>query len=746
MTLKRRNFLVFLGASAGTIALDSLKQQHNSLSPNLANAATASNTRQGSIAFKPIKGTMPLETDAVKMTKAIDDYSNFEVVDDVVLPEGFTYDVLVAWGDKIGGDRFGYNNDYISFIETKPDRGYLVVNHEYISAKPWMQTYRQVIGKQLPFDEVRKALAAKGEKPEIDAFSLAKNDPIKTKIREIAKAAQTDLGMSVVSIRRDRNGKWVRTFSQVDRRIMGISGLEDGNYLKSTGAAVAIFTKKNKQGYEDNLGDRIIGTCQNCAGGTTPWGTVLSAEENFQDQMTEIVYPDGSSFSPSETPFTWEMSKGKIEEIGGQGNPLGYAGNKYGWMVEVDPANPKDYGTKHTWLGRYRHEAVAIRAEADRPVAFYSACDRRSGHLYKFVSKDVIKNPKDKANSRLLEDGMLYAAKFNSDGTGKWIALKPDTAIDPDSPSFQAGGILNLPKRPDGGMFAAKTDADITAFKQKFKTLGDLYLGKTKEKQGAILIDAHLAASAVGATCGARPEDTEMAVDGSLYITYTSGSPDDKDGGPDLRIFKGKDGKAYEYGWIMHLVEDKSDPAAMTFTWKMFSTGGEPAEGGLGFANPDNLVFDGDGNLWMVTDMSTDKQNKAVPSRMDKEEGKPISQSNLRGLFGNNSIWFMPTSGENAGNAYLFGFAPMESEMTGPFFSKDRQTLFISVQHPGEFEGIRKEGAIEERRYAIKSLDGNEFMQTRQVPIGSNWPSKKSNDPPKPAVITIRRVDRSKLV
>jgi hypothetical protein len=752
MALKRRDFLIFLGASASTIALHQMKQQ-NSPSSSLAQAETTSTLSQAStskptqqaIAFKPIRGTMPLETDVPQMNKAIEDYSSFEVVDDVVLPEGFTYDVLISWGDKVGNFHFGYNNDYISFIETKPNQGYLVINHEYISAKPWMETYQQVIGKKLPFEEVRKTLKAKGEKPEIDAFSLAKKDPIKSKIREIAKAAQADLGISVISIRRDKNGQWQRTFSQADRRIMGISGLEDGNYLKATGPAVAIFQKKNKQGYEDKLGDRIIGTCQNCAGGTTPWGTVLSAEENFQDQMTEDIYPDGSSYSPSKTPFTWEMSQGKIEEIGGQGNPLGYAGNKYGWMVEVDPANPKDYGTKHSWLGRFRHEAVAIRAEAGKPVAFYSGCDRRSGHLYKFVSKGIVKNPQNKANSKLLEDGMLYAAKFNANGTGKWIALKPETAIDPDSPSVHAGEIINLPQRPDGGMFAAKTDQDLIAFKQKFKTLGDLYQGKPKEKQGAILIDAHLAASAAGATCGARPEDTEIATDGSLYITYTSGSPDEKDGGPDLRIF-GKDGKESEYGWIMHLVEDNNDPAGMTFTWKMFSTGGEPAEGGLGFANPDNLAFDGNGNLWMVTDMSTDKQNKAVPSRIDQEKGKPVSQSNLRGLFGNNSIWFMPTTGENAGNAYLFGFGPMECEMTGPFFSQDQQTLFIAVQHPGELAGIRKNLAIEERQYAMKSLDGQEFMQTRQVPIGSNWPSKQTNDPPKPSVITIHRLDRRKLV
>lgn len=343
---------------------------------------------------------------------------------------------------------------------------------------------------------------------------------------------------------------------------------------------------------------------------------------------------------------------------------------------------------------------------------------------------------------------MLYAAKFNPDGTGSWIALKPETAVNPDLPSVHAGGMITLPKRPEGGNFKAEKDADAVAFKQKFKTLSDLYEGSTAEKQGAILIDAHYAANAVGATCTARPEDTDIAPDGSLLITFTSGSPSSSDGGPDLRIFKGPDdGKAYEYGWIMRLVEADNNPAAMTFSWKTLALGGEPAAGGAGFANPDNLLLDKAGNVWMVNDMSSDKLNAAIPQgRLDKE-GKPISQSNMRGVFGNNAIWFIPTSGENAGQAYMFGYGPMECETTGPFFTADEQTLFLAIQHPGEVHGTRKEGVAgsEERMISLRTVKGEEFMQTRRVPIGSNWPSQKPNDPPKPAVVAIRRANGKSL-
>ncbi|MBW4540748.1 MAG: PhoX family protein [Myxacorys chilensis ATA2-1-KO14] len=741
MPVKRRNFLLFLGAAAGTAAAGTALKSGQKFSmpfQSLVGGAQNINASANELSFTPVKSPLPLETTGISLEKQIDTLSQYEVADDLVLPDGFSYDVLAAWGDKVGDSRFGYNNDYLSFVETAPNEGYLSVNFEYISAVPWLQTYEKVIGKKLPFKDVQKALS-KAEKTGLNAFALSDKTPLKAQIRQIAKEALIDQGLGVISIRKTADGTWERTYSTSDRRITGISGLEDGRYLKCTGAAKAVFLKKSGKGYRDKLGDRIIGTFANCAGGTTPWGTVLSAEENIQNQVPDAVYADGTSFPPDKQTFRIDD-----EEVSGQGNVFGFAGNKYGWIVELDPANPQDYGTKHTWLGRYRHEAVGVRVESGKPLAFYSGCDRRGGHLYKFVSRDAVTNPTDKANSRLLETGMLYAAKFNEDGTGRWIALKADTPVEPDSPTTIVGGMINLPKRPEGGYKAFRTEADVKKFKQQFKTLGDLYQGNAEEKQGAILIDAHYAANACGATCTARPEDTEIAPDGSLYVSFTSGSPD-KDGGADKRVFKGAKGETpYEYGFVMHLVEDQNNPAAMTFSWKMMALGGEPSAGGAGFANPDNLMIDPDGHVWVVTDMSSDKINKAIPNRIGKN-GVPISQSNLRGVFGNNSLWFIPTSGTNAGNAYMFAIAPMESELTGPFLSRDRQTLFLAVQHPGEMHGIRQNMKSESRKFALQTTDGKDFMQIRDVPIGSNFPSKKANAAPRPCVVVVRRRDNRNI-
>ncbi len=733
MSLKRRHFLQFMGAAAGTSAISafgpSVGQAAKVASTGMQTPASTANILAQTESFTPIKGPMPYSAVGISSEDQSMAYAEYAIQDDIVLPDGFTYDVIAAWGDPVGDSRFGYNNDYLSFVSTGPGQGYLTINFEYISSKTWAQTYESVLGKTLPFEDVFSALEAAGN--EVDAFSLPDGDSLKAMIADISKEALLDQGMGVIAIKREADGQWVRSPSENDRRISGISGLEDGNYIKSSGPGTAVFEKADVIGYTDGLGPQVIGTFGNCAGGTTPWGTVLSAEENIQSQVPEGVNSDGSSLSPSETAFDGGLN--------GQGNVLGLAGNKYGWIVEVDPANASDHGTKHTWLGRYRHEAVGIRVEANKQLAFYSGCDRRGGHVYKFVSTGVVSNPADKTNSQLLTDGMLYAAKFNADGTGSWIPLTASTPIEPVLPSSVAGGMVTLPKRPEGGFEKVEEDALITAFKSRFATLGDLYTGSEIEKQGAILVDAHFAANAIGATATARPEDTEVAEDGTLFIAFTSGNPG-SDGGPDMAIFVGPNGEtSYEEGWVMKVTETENEPAAMTFAWEMIATGGEPAEGGLGFANPDNLEFDTQGNLWIVTDMSTSTHNNPTPARLS-DSGETLTGKELLGLYGNNSLWRISLSGEQAGEAKMFAYGPMECELTGPFFTADSTTLFLAAQHPGERNGTRVDMAADLRDFALQTTTGESFVQTREVPLGSNWPAQADNAPPKPAVVAVRKI------
>ncbi len=717
MAIKRREFITFLGLGIASSACSSMwksgLQAQNS--PTVTGNLPFTN-------FKPIKYPIPLDFNQLNNQEQKQVYRSFQVEDDLVLPEGFNYQLIASWGDKVGDSRFGYNNDYTALIETTPNEGYLVVNFEYVSPIPWLEGYTTVVGKQIDRDVINLLEDARRNKQALNIFAIADGEPIKTKFQEFYGDILTDQGIGVISVRRNEKGKWERTYNEQDRRITGISGWQDDRYLASTGPATAIFKKQTGIGYIDNLGDKIIGTFGNCAGGISPWGTVFSAEENYQNYVPEAVKADGTSFPPEFVP---------VSNFTGQGNPFGLAGNKYGWMVEVDPANPNDYGTKHTWLGRFRHEAVAISAETNQPAVFYSGCDRTGGHLYKFVSQAKVVDPKDKANSQLLQAGMLYVARMEADGTGKWIPLKADTLIQPITIENLAGEMLPIPNpnRTEGGFVNVKQQKDLEQFAQQYRQLGDLYQGDTSEEiQGAILIDAHYAGNVIGGTNTARPEDVALhPIDRSLVIAFTS-AISGSSGSPDKRVFSDRNGNMYDLGCIMRLTETDNNPASMTFDWQIIATGGEPANGGLGFAMPDNLEFDKQGNLWMVTDMPGGMLNQPSAN----------GQRNSIGVLGNNALWYLPLSGENAGNAYPFATMPMESEPCGICFSNDQTSLFVAVQHPGEVTGTRKDMALKQQDMTVLTLDGNEqFSQKRSIPQGSNWPSRKANQFPKPSLVVI---------
>ena len=411
----------------------------------------------------------------------------------------------------------------------------------------------------------------------------------------------------------------------------------------------------------------------------------------------------------------------------------------------MDPNDKKDFGTKHTMLGRYFHEAFAVNSKEDMPIAVYSGCDRKGGHIYKFISEESTSDPKSKSNSKLLEAGILYAAKFNLDGTGKWIPLSSSTNINPVLPSEVIGSIVSMP-HPDRTLGGVKTYEDNKTLENDYvdlgSTLGDLYSGENEEQiQGAILIDAHFAANAIGATSCPRPEDCEFDnVSGELYFAFTAIDVSSSDS-PNKEIFGNSgDLDPYQPGQIVKIRDTNASPSALNFTWETLLMGGEPSDDKSGWANPDNLEIDGKGNLWMITDVGSDKLNQTVENRNN------ISNSDLRGIYGNNSAWLIPRSGEFIGLSIPFAIGPSESELCGLEFSRDHKTLFLTPQHPGLFNGTRKNMAYEEREFLIKTTDGKEFKQIRRVPIGSNWPTKKVNDPPKPSLVGVRRNNNQSII
>ena len=192
--------------------------------------------------------------------------------------------------------------------------------------------------------------------------------------------------------------------------------------------------------------------------------------------------------------------------------------------------------------------------------------------------------------------------------------------------------------------------------------------------QADVLVNCDRSSKFAGGTECNRPEDIEInPIDNSVFIAFTNNS-------------KKKD---YD-GSIVRIIEKNNDPESLEFEWEVFATGGVAA----GFSCPDNLTFDNKGNLWVMCDVSNSKLNKDryIP-------------------FKNNSLFMIPTSGENKGKAFRFASGPVDCEMCGGTFTPDGSTMFISVQHPGE-----------------NSL-------TQENPT-SRWP-KYGNDIPRPAVIAI---------
>jgi secreted PhoX family phosphatase len=216
-------------------------------------------------------------------------------------------------------------------------------------------------------------------------------------------------------------------------------------------------------------------------------------------------------------------------------------------------------------------------------------------------------------------------------------------------------------------------------------------LGQVYADPGAIVTDAFRAANLIGGTPTGRPEDLEVhPVDGSVYIAFTDRAT--AAGSPFTNV----------YGEIVRLV-DEDGGAGSRFSWMRWKAGGPEAAAGAVFAAPDNLAFDRAGNMWVISDIRSDRLNGDVRYT----------------AFRNNGMFFVPTSGQDAGYAVQFASGPCESELTGPSWTPDETTLFLSIQHPGSAHGIR--------------------MREADAPRGSNWPGERPGDPPRPGVVAIAR-------
>ena len=515
-TYNRKEFLAFLGkASIGAFVLPPFLSA-------CGNVTTP--VRKAGMTEAEIKKLKALVVQGLQPTSK----------DDLILSPGLNYHTVVRWGDKISDeDSFGFNNDFTCFIpldDNDPSDGLLWVNHE--SVDPQFASgflYRQY------------------------------RDPAKYRTKEQVDKEMYNVGGSIVRVR-EVNGKWeVVKNDQYNRRITAKTPIKLNWETPIEGK------------------DIVIGTHSNCSGGITPWKTILTCEENYDDFYGETEYDaEGKAYHrPSD--YGWE-------------NFYNYPPEHYGWVVEVDPRD----GTaqKHVALGRFAHECCTLYELEDKRVVAYTGDDGNDEHLYKFVSSKP---------GSLKEGHCLYVADVEN---GKWLAM-----------DWESQPVL----------------------KEAFKD------------QTEVLVRAREAAKLLGATELNRPEDIEIdPVTGHVLVSLTN----NKD-------------KGDFHGSILKIKETHGAFDSMTFEAETYLAGGEES----GFSCPDNLAFDMAGNLWMTTDISG--------SAMNKEDGPYMP-------FMNNGLFVVPRYGEDAGKIIQVASAPRDAEFTGPWFSPDGKTLFLSVQHPGE--------------------------------------------------------------
>lgn len=529
--------------------------------------------------------------------------------------DGYEAQTLIRWGDPVepGAPAFdparqsaaaqakqwGYNNDYLAFLplprgSTSADHGLLFANFEYTD-------------HYLMFPGIKAGDAAKLSREQV----------------EIELAAH---GFGVVEIRRDNAANrwsWVKD-SPYNRRITMLA-----SECRLSGPAAGHARLKTSA---DPTGTRVIGTLNNCAGGKTPWGTILSAEENFHQYFGGDVKKtaDAARFErygvAVKPAYSWHLHDARFD-VEKEPNES----NRFGWMVEVDPYDPRSVPVKRTALGRFKHEAASCVVNPDGRLVVYSGDDERFEYVYRFVSKGKVDPANRDANRDLLDDGTLSVARFAADGSGSWLPL-----VWGQGPLTEANG------------FASQAD---------------------------VLIEVRRAADLLQATPMDRPEDVEASPrTGAVYVVLTNNATRTAEKadaanprGPNL------------HGHIIEMIPPGTgaadrDHAAATFRWEIFLLAGDPAkpddkaryhpettaDGWL--SCPDNVAFDRQGRLWVATD------------------GAP--------KFGlADGVWAADTDGPGRALCRHFYRTPIGSELCGPEFNTDDTAFFAAVQHPGDSKG-----------------------------------------------------------
>jgi secreted PhoX family phosphatase len=578
--------------------------------------------------------------------------------DRLVVAAGLRHDVLLRFGDALWPDdpgqqprerltrnwldvhaakrqsrRFGDNCDAVVYFPLNGSSadGLLCVNHEYVIE-----------------DLLFASFAAEARRNPTGRRDWMTRHP------HAVPWMQAAHGVSVTRISR-AGGRWQHVKGgRYARRITAntscqISGPARGSELLRTRA--------------DPAGERVLGTFGNCAGGKTPWGTYLTAEESIDDyfggaRSWSNTAPDPLTLRahsrlplPERSAYGWELTDPRFDLRHEPNEPL-----RHGWIVEIDPHSPQQAPRKRTALGRFMHEGANTILTRSGQVAVYMGDDTKFEYAYKFVSRDRFDPKHRERNFELLDHGTLYVARFDASGRGVWLPLVHDEK-----------GALN-------SRVGFRDQADV-------------------------VIKCRAAADILGATPMDRTEDVEPnPLTGRVYIACTMNSDRSNESRSvpasgrvvDAACDSANPRPQNDFGHIIELIEAGDDAASQAFSWNVFLLAGDPRNPGTRFltryedlqpgsltrettyfagadarervspiACPDNLGFDPAGRLWIASDADSK-------------------------LIANNGCFVVPTAGPDRGLLRQVVSGPVGCEICACEFTPDGRTLFLSVQHPGE--------------------------------------------------------------
>ena len=596
---------------------------------------------------------------------------------DVVVPPNYMVDVLLRWGDPLFPDapafdvdnqtgesqarQFGFNADLVLWFPLPAFVAHAVRREERLGDHA-----NRMLGTVYPLFKntySRTALVIVNHEYTSPADMFPDFEPASYPTANQTAVEIEAHGFSIVELQLGHQGRWeFNRDSPFNRRATGSTPMDIAGPLRGHPMMMTA---------NDPTGTEVLGSLNNCAGGKTPWGTILTCEENFDQYFANFAamaanHPEVAALStriPAESGATergWEQHEDRFDLAQ---HPTEY--NRFGYIVEIDPYDPTAPARKRTALGRFKHEGAAAAVAENGRVAIYSGDDARFEYVYKFISLGTYNRHDRQANRDLLDQGTLYVARFDAGdvtgddmGTGVWLELSPNNPV---------------------------------------------LAGWTLEE---ILLNTRGAADAVGATPMDRPEDIEVSPKtGKVYVALTNNSRRTEPNEANPRVDN-------QHGHVIELIEENGDAGALTFSWNILIKCGDPAvpthdtsfgdladpvaAGVSPISDPDNLVHDDDGNLWIATD------------------GQFFS-GNV-GFGQNDGIFAVQLEGDHRGLLRQFLSGVPGGEVCGPEFSGDNKTLFCAIQHPH---------------------DGQAFTHV--------WPIGDPDGVSKPSLIAVRERHRRKI-